>query len=85
VASVQAHAVVECVLALGLLLVTRIGDPAVRLEEDGGAKVLFLVPPVGGARGRTAGAQNAFVEAIELLAVLLCLAVFTALVHVSIL
>jgi hypothetical protein len=49
VASVQAHAVVESILALALLLVTGVGDPAVRLEEDGGAKVFFLVPPVRGA------------------------------------
>ena len=49
-ASVQAHAVVEGVLALSLLLVTRIGDPAVRLEENGGSEVLLLVPPVRWAR-----------------------------------
>lgn len=46
VASVQAHAVVEGVLALGLLLVTRVGDPAVGLKEDGRTEVLLLVPPV---------------------------------------
>jgi hypothetical protein len=46
VASVQAHAVVQGVLALGLLLVSGVGDPAVRLEEDGGTEVLLLVPPV---------------------------------------
>lgn len=80
VASVQAHAVVEGVLTLGLLLVTRVGDPAVRLEQDGGSEVLLLVPPVGWARCRAAGAQDAFVEAVELLAVLLGLAVLTALV-----
>ena len=83
VASVQAHAVVEGVLALGLPLVTRIGDPAVRLEENGRSKVLLLVPPVRGAGCRAAGAENAFVETVELLAVLLGLAVLTALVCVS--
>jgi hypothetical protein len=46
VASVQAHAVVQGVLALSLLLVSGVGDPAVRLEEDGGTEVLLLVPPV---------------------------------------
>jgi hypothetical protein len=51
VASVQAHTVVERILSLGLLLVSRVGDPAVRLEQDGGAEVLLLVPPVGWARG----------------------------------
>lgn len=83
VASVQAHAVVEGVLALGLPLVTRIGDPAVRLEENGRSKVLLLVPPVRGAGCRAAGAENAFVETVELLAVLLGLAVLTALICVS--
>jgi len=83
VASVQAHAVVEGVLALGLPLVTRIGDPAVRLEENGRSKILLLVPPVRGAGCRAAGAENTFVETVELLAVLLGLAVLTALVCVS--
>lgn len=78
-ASVQAHAVVEGVLALRLALVSRVGDPAVRLEEHGGAEVLFLVPPVRGAGCGAAGAEDAFVESVELLAVFLCLTEFTAL------
>jgi hypothetical protein len=83
VASVQAHAVVQRILALRHLLVTGVGDPAVGLEQDGGAEVFFLVPPVRGARSRTACAENAFVEAVELLAVFLGLAVFAALWSVS--
>lgn len=51
VATVDAHAVVEGGLALGGLLVTGIGQPTERLEQDGGAKVLLAVPPVGGAGG----------------------------------
>ena len=78
-ASVQAHAVVKGVLALGLLLVSRVCDPSVGLEEDSGAEVLLLVPPVGWARGRAAGAENAFVESVELLAVFLGLAELTTL------
>ena len=46
VTSVQAHAVVERILARKSLLVTRIGDPAVGLEKDGGTEVFFAVPPV---------------------------------------
>jgi len=46
VASVQAHAVVEGVLALVGLFITRVGDPAVGLHEDCGSEVLFAVPPV---------------------------------------
>lgn len=46
VAAVQRHGVVEGVLAGGGSLVTRVGDPAVRLKEDGGTEVLLRVPPV---------------------------------------
>lgn len=46
VATVQRHGVVESVLASGGSLVTRVGDPAVGLEEDGGSEVLLGVPPV---------------------------------------
>lgn len=83
VASVQAHAVVKRILTLGLLLVTRVGNPAVRLEEHGGSKVLLLVPPVRWAGCRAASAENAFVETVELLAVFLGLTVFTTLFRVS--
>lgn len=78
-AAVEAHAVVESIQALSLLLVTGVGDPAVRLQEHGGAEVLLLVPPVRGARCGAACAENALVEAVQLLAVGLGLAVFTAL------
>lgn len=45
-AAVQRHAVVKSVLALGGLLVTRIGNPAVGLQEHGGTEVFLAVPPV---------------------------------------
>lgn len=45
-ATVDTHAVVEGGLALGGALVTGIGQPAVGLEQDGGAQVLLAVPPV---------------------------------------
>lgn len=79
VASVQAHAVVEGVLSLGSLLVTGVGNPAVGLQEDGGTEVLFAVPPVRWAGCRAAGAENTFVETVELAAVGLGLAVLLAL------
>lgn len=79
VASVQAHRVVEGVLSLGLSLVTRIDDPSVGLQEDGGTKVLLGVPPVRRARCRAAGAENTLVETIQLPPVLLTLTVFFAL------
>ncbi len=61
VAPVQTHAVVQHLLALGLVLVAGIGEPAVRLQEHGGAEVFFAVPPVGRAGRRAAGAEDAFV------------------------
>lgn len=78
-AAVEGHAVVEGLAALGGALVTRVGEPAVGLEEDGGAQVLLGVPPVRGARRGAAGAENALVEAVELVALLNRLAVFLAL------
>jgi hypothetical protein len=45
---------------------------------------LLAVPPVGGAGGRAAGAEDAFVEAVELLAVGGGLAVFFALWTLSV-
>jgi len=46
VTSVQTHAVVQGILALLCALVTRVGQPAVRLKEDSRSEVLFAVPPV---------------------------------------
>ena len=79
VAPVQAHAVVQHLLALGLVLVARVGEPAVGLQQHGRAEVFFAVPPVGRAGGGAAGAEDAFVEAVELFAVRGGLAVFEAL------
>jgi len=69
VATVQAHAVVESVLALRRLLVSAVGDPAVGLQQHGGSKVLLAVPPVGWARCAAAGAQDALVQTVQLAAV----------------
>lgn len=79
VAAVQAHAVVERVLALLSALVTRVGDPAVRLHQHGRAQVLLAVPPVRRARGAAASAQDALVQTVELAAVGLRLEVLLAL------
>jgi hypothetical protein len=82
VAAVQRHGVVESVLASGGSLVTRIGNPAVGLEEDGGSEIFLRVPPVRRAGGAAAGAENALVQAVELAAVGWGLAVLTALMIV---
>jgi hypothetical protein len=69
VAPVQAHLVVQHSLALLLELVSGVGNPPIALHEHGRTKVLVRVPPVGRARGAAASAQNALVQAVELLAV----------------
>lgn len=79
VAAVHAHAVIQSVLSLGGVLVTRVGQPAVGLEENGRAEILLAVPPVRGTRGRAAGAQNALVQTVQLLTLLGALAVLEAL------
>lgn len=48
-ATVQAHRVLELGLALSSALVSGVDQPAVGLQQDGGAKVLFGIPPVRGA------------------------------------
>ena len=78
-AAVDAHGVVERGLALGLLLVAAVGNPAVRLQQDGGAEVFLRVPPVRRARRAAAGAEDALVQAVELLAVCYALREFFAL------
>lgn len=76
VTPVQTHAVVEHLLALRFVLVAGVGEPAVGLEEDGGAEVFFAVPPVGGAGCRAASAEDAFIEPVEFFAVFWGLSVF---------
>lgn len=78
-AAIETHAVVERRFPLLLVLVTGIGQPAVGLQEHGRAEVFLAVPPVRGAGRRATGAQDAFVQSIELLAVCRTLAVFQAL------
>jgi len=80
VALVELEGVVQSSQTLLALGVTRIGNPAVGLHEHSRAQVLVAIPPVGGARSRTAGAQNALVHAVEFAAVLLALQVLALLV-----
>ena len=78
-AAIQAHAIVQHRLALLFALVARIGQPAVGLQEHGRTEVFFAIPPVRGAWGRAARAEDAFVQPVEFLAVLGRLSVFKAL------
>ena len=51
VASVQAHGVLKVNLSLTLALISRIGQPTVRLKEDSRTEIFLRIPPVRGARG----------------------------------
>ena len=75
-AAIQTHGIVERGLALLGPLVAGIGQPAIALQQHGGAEVLLAVPPVARARGRAARAQDAFVQPVEFLALPRRLAVF---------
>lgn len=69
VATVDGEVVLKFGQSFVAELVARVNDPSVGLQEDGRAQVLVRVPPVRGTRGRTACAQDALVETVDLLAV----------------
>jgi hypothetical protein len=76
--SVQTHRVIHSGLPLLLLRISAIRQPPVTLHQYGGAEVLLRVPPIRWAGGGAAGAENTFVETIQLLAFLLGLQIFLA-------
>ena len=54
--------------------IARIIDPTEGLQQDGGTEVLLLgSPPVRGARSGAASAQDALVQTVQILTLLLCL------------
>ena len=74
-ATIQFHCVVQpCQTSVGHLI-SRINDPTESLLQNGGAKVVLRVPPVGWARSCAACAQDALVQAIQQLTVFLGLVV----------
>lgn len=58
--------------------ITRVSHPAVCLHQDSRAEVRIAIPPVRRAGCGAAGAQNAFVETVQVSAFLRALEVFTA-------
>ena len=77
VAAIQTHFVLKLLLTVCFVGIPRVSNPAVGLHESGRAEVLVLIPPVGGTGGRTAGAEDALIEAVKLLAVFWGLKEFT--------
>src|SRR5882757_9391642 len=73
VAAIEPERILEIVEPLAGGLIAAIGDPSRRLQQRGRAEKTFAVPPIARARGRAAGAQDAFVEPVEFFAVLVAL------------
>src|SRR5262249_21151060 len=57
-------------------LIARIRDPALCLQQRRRAHIALGIPPVARTRGRAAGAEDAFIESVELLALLMALPPF---------
>src|SRR5216684_965084 len=76
VATIEPERVLEIVEPLAGGFVARILDPSRGLQQRGRPQEALAVPPIARAGRRAAGAQDAFVEAVELLAVLVTLPPF---------
>ena len=68
-AAVEPERVLKVVEPLAACLVAAVHDPAVRLQQDGRPEEALASPPIAGTAGAAAGAENAFVEAVDLGAV----------------
>lgn len=66
---IQTHTIIQHSLPLFLVLIPAIRQPPITLQQHRGTEILLGVPPVGGAGGGATGAQNTFVESVELFAV----------------
>lgn len=80
-ASIYTHRVIQRCLPLLGLLVSRIREPAIRLQQHSRTEIFLGVPPVRRAGSGAAGTENTFVQAIELLAVFFALSEFFALLR----
>src|SRR5713101_9590456 len=76
VAAIEPERVLKIVEPLAGGFVARILDPPRCLQQGCRPKEALAVPPIARARRRAAGAQNAFVETVEFLAVLVALPPF---------
>src|ERR1044071_3292373 len=70
VAAIEPERVLEIVEALALGLVAAVAQPAIGLQQDRRAEIALALPPVAGARGRAAEAQDALPQPVELGALL---------------
>src|SRR5258708_17539693 len=58
-AAIQAKRILEIVEALAGGLIAAVDDPAIGRQQRRGSEISIAVPPIAGAAGGTAGAQNA--------------------------
>ena len=65
-AAIEAERVLKLVEALAGHFVAAVGEPTIGLEQNGGAEELVAVPPIGRAAGLAAEAEDALVQAVEL-------------------
>src|SRR5215467_8753713 len=75
-AAIKPERVFEIVEPLAGGFVAGVGDPACRLQQRGRTEETLAVPPIARAGGRTTGAEDAFIKAVELFAVLMALLPF---------
>src|SRR5689334_1744004 len=57
VAAIEPERVLELVEPLARMLVAAVGQPAIGLQQDGGAEIAVAVPPIAGTAGRAAEAE----------------------------
>src|SRR5690606_23730968 len=60
VAAIELEWILEVVETLLRGLVAAVDQPAIGLQQHGRAEIFLAVPPVARARGRAAGAEDAF-------------------------
>ena len=60
-AAIELERILEVIEALAGHLVAAVDNPAVGLQQDGGAKIAIGVPPIAGAAGLATEAQNTLI------------------------
>src|SRR5579885_1581574 len=65
-AAVEPKRVLQRIKPLAGFLIPAVGDPAIGLQQYRRAEIAVAIPPIGRARRRTAEAQNALPQTVEL-------------------
>ena len=68
-AAIEAERVFEIIEAFSRAFVAAVDQPAIGLQQNGGAEIAVAVPPIARAAGRAAETQNTFIQTVELGAV----------------